>query len=196
MAATVVSICSNALLMLGAAPIADLNEDNDRARLAANLFDPARDMVLRRHPWNCAVKRIALAPDVTAPAFDWTYQFTLPSDWLRTLSVGEAGDYQAFAIEGRKILCDANPLLLRYVWRNDNPATWDDLLVWGMTCVMKAIFAYPTTKSANLSALVEDSLKDVLKQARAVDGQEQPTDDSPLSGLLSARFGGGNLWSV
>ena len=34
---TPVTICSNALLMLGDNPIADFEEDNDRARLAANL---------------------------------------------------------------------------------------------------------------------------------------------------------------
>src|SRR5690348_6919352 len=93
--ATDVSICSNALLMLGDSSIADFNEDNDRARLASNLFPQVRDAVLRLHPWNCAVKRTVLAPDATTPpevAIDWTYQFTLPDDWVRTLQVGAYGE--------------------------------------------------------------------------------------------------------
>lgn len=36
-----VSICSNALLMLGAQPINDFSESNDRARLMSNLYDGA-----------------------------------------------------------------------------------------------------------------------------------------------------------
>lgn len=190
MAASDVSICSNALLMLGAKPISSLSENNDKARLAANLYEPVRNYVLRRHPWNCAVKRVALAPDTDVPAFDWDFQFTLPSDFMRVLSVGESGNESAFEIESGKLMCDDNPALLRYIWRNDNPATWDDMLVWGVTISMKAVFAYPVTQSTSLEQLVEAALVDVLKQARAVDGQDgtPPTlGDTPL---LNARMGG------
>jgi len=191
MTASNVTICSNALLMLGAQPIADFNENTDRARLASNLFEPVRNYVLRRHPWNCATKRVALAPDVAAPAFDWAYQYTLPSDYLRTLSVGEEGYEVEFQIESGKLLCDDNPALLRYIWRNDNPATWDDMLIWGMTMSMKAVFAYPITQSTSLEQLVEGALADVLRQARAVDGQDGTPEQLGDSPLLQARRGAG-----
>lgn len=194
MAATEVSICSNALLMLGAQPINDLSEDSDRARLASNLFAPVRNYVLRRHPWNCAVKRVALAPDTAKPAFDWSYQFTLPSDYMRTLSVGEAGAELEFKIESGKLLCEDNPALLRYIWRNDNPGTWDDMLVWGMTMSMKAVMAYPITQSTSLEQLIEAGLKDVLRQARAVDGQDDTPETLGDSPLLAARRGAGSSW--
>ena len=141
-AATEVSICSNALLMLGGQPINNLTENSDRARLASNLYPAVRNYVLRRHPWNCAVKRVALAPDTEVPAFDWVFQYTLPSDFMRVLSVGEAGSEVDYKIESGKLLCDVNPALLRYVWRNENPATWDSMLVWAMTMSMKAVMAY------------------------------------------------------
>jgi hypothetical protein len=48
--ATDVSICSNALLMLGDGPISDFTTVNDRTRLCANLFPQVRDAVLRSHP--------------------------------------------------------------------------------------------------------------------------------------------------
>ena len=143
MAATEVSICSNALLMLGGQPINDLSENSDRARLASNLWPAVRNYVLRRHPWNCAVKRVALAPDLTPPAFDWAFQFTLPPDFMRVLAVGEAGAEADFKIESGKLLCDENPALLRYVWRNENPGTWDDMLVWAMTNAMRAACSNP-----------------------------------------------------
>lgn len=194
MAATEVSICSNALLMLGGQPINDLNENNDRARLASNLYPAVRNYVLRRHPWNCAVKRVALAPDTSTPAFDWAFQYTLPPDFMRMLSVGESGCEIDFKIESEKLLCDDNPALLRYVWRNENPGTWDDMLVWAMTVSMKAVMAYPITQSASLEQLVEDALEDVLKQARAVDGQDEPPETVGDSPLFAARLGGGSLW--
>ena len=196
--ATEVSISSNALLMLGAQPINSLSEDLDRARLASNLFPAVRNYVLRRHPWNCCVKRVKLAPDVTPPAFDWAFQFTLPADYMRTISVGESGVEADFKIESGKLLSDENPCLLRYIWRNENPATWDDMLVWGMTVSMKAAMAYAVTQSTSLEQAIEAALKDVLKQARAVDGQDDTPEMLGDSPLVSARMQGGllrsNLW--
>lgn len=200
MAATEVSICSNALLLLGDDPINDLDESSDRARLASNLFEPVRDYVLRRHPWNCAVKRVSLSPDsdgsgnVIVPAFDWPFQYTLPADYMRTLSVGEASCEIDFKIESGKLLCDDNPCLLRYIWRNENTGTWDPMLVWGMTMSMKAVFAYPITQSTSLEQLVEAALKDVLRQARAVDGQDETPEQVGDSPLLQARMGGRRGW--
>ena len=67
MGASQVSICSNASLMLGGHPINAMDEPTDRARLASNIWPQLRDYVLRAHPWNCAVKRVALPPETTAP---------------------------------------------------------------------------------------------------------------------------------
>jgi hypothetical protein len=191
MVASVVGICSNASLMLGGKTINDLAEASDRARLASNLFEPVRNYVLRRHPWNCATKRVVLAPDVALPAFDWSFQYTLPNDFMRLLSVGEEGGEASHKIESGKLLCDENPVYLRYVWRNENPATWDDMLVWAMTMSMKAVFAYPITQSASLEQLVDEALKGVLQQARAVDGQDDPPETLGDSPLMAARLGGG-----
>lgn len=191
---TPATICSNASLMLGGNVINDLTEETDRARLAGALWPSVRDYVLRRHPWNCAVKRVVLSPDAEPPAFDWAFQYTLPGDFMRVLSVGESGIEDSFAIESGKLLCDDSVLLLRYVWRNENPATWDDMLVWGMTVSMKAAMAYGITASASLSSVVEDELKMVLKQARAVDGQDGTPETLGDSPLLRARMSGGSSW--
>lgn len=188
MSATEVSICSNALLMLGAQPINDLTDDNDRARIASNLFESQRDAVLRAHPWNCAVKRVALAPDAVAPAFDWDYAFTLPSDFMRALSVGQDGAQDEFTIESGKLLCNVNPAYLRYVWRNENPATWDGLLVQAMELQMAAAMAYGITQSASLRDSLRQEVALFMKRARAVDGQDGSPEMLGNERWLAARF--------
>lgn len=178
-----VSICSNALLLIGDKPIASFDVDNDRTRLVANLYAYKRDRVLRAHPWNCATKRVVLSPDETAPAFDWAYQFSLPGDWLRTLSVGLDGAGDDYTIEGRKILMDSNVCRLRYIYRNEVEATWDALLVEAMTQVMVAALTYAITKSTSKQATEEEIVKRVLKEARTTDGQDNPPEtlgDFPL----------------
>jgi hypothetical protein len=195
MSATPVSICSNALLMLGDRPIADFNEGTDRATIAANTWESSRDFVLRRHPWNCAVKRVILSPDVTGPAFDYAYQFQLPSDFLRLLSIGEEGTRTRYRLESRKVLMDENACRLRYIWRNDNPATWDAMLIEAMTRVMRAVFSYAITQSGNLEQLMMQELQPILREARAVDGTEDEPEALDESPLMAARFIGGGRYN-
>jgi hypothetical protein len=187
---TAVSISSNALLVLGAQPINDFNEDADRARLASNLYAPARDLLLRSHPWNCAIKRVILSPDTDAPAFGYSYQFTLPGDWLRPLSVGDYGEEIDFRTEGRKLLADDSVLKLRYVFRNDQESTWDTMLIDAMTKTMSATMAYAITQSTRKEEIEFKKLEMALKQARAVDGQDDPPETLGDFRLLAARHSG------
>lgn len=191
MAISPVTICSNALLMLGDSPIASFDAPSDRARLAANLWPLVRDHVLRSHPWNCAIKRVALSPEVAPPPFDFAYSFLLPGDCLRVLSVGLEGDPPEYRLENRRILMDSNICQLRYIYRAELTENWDSSLVWAMTMVMRAVFSYGVTQSTSLEAQIEATLRPLLRQARAVDGQEddQPALDS--SPLVAARYSGG-----
>lgn len=188
MSATDVSICSNALLMLGAQPINDLTEDSDRARLASNLYPSVRDAILRGFPWNCCITRVVLSPDTAAPAFDWTYQFTLPGDFVKALAVGELGAETEFRLEGRKILSDDNPCYLRYVFRNENPATWDDGLVDVVTKAMAAAMAYGITQSATLQDTMAKQAELALRRAKSVDGQDDSGETLGDFHLLRSRF--------
>lgn len=184
--ATDVSICSNALLLLGQSSINTLAE----SPLAVNLWPTVRESVLRSHPWNCAVRRRLLAPDVTPPEFGWGYKFLLPEDWLRTLQVGEQGreiDYQS---EGRYLLADVTALPLRYVAANEDVSSWDTLLVHATTYAMAAAMAYPVTSSASLAQTMEQKLQMALREARAADGQDDPPQTMGDFPLLSARFRG------
>ena len=190
--ATATSICSNAALMLGAKSINDIYvQVEDRAVLAANLYPSARDAVLRSHPWNCAIARAALAPDVATPAFDWAFQFSQPGDWLRTLSVGQKGFQSAYATEGRKFLSNDNPLYLRYVFRNIDESTWDVLLIEAMTLGMKTLLAFPITLSSTFAAQCLADYTNLLKHARAVDGMDDPPETLGDFLLLNSRFSSG-----
>lgn len=187
--ATRVSICSNALLMLGAQTINAMNEGTDRARIASNLYDSARDDLLRSHPWNCAVKRVILAPESVAPAFDYSAQFLLPGDWLRTLSVGPDGYEVDYKSESGMLLANGTSLALRYIFRNDNEGTWDAMLVTAMELKMAAAMAYGITKSASMVELRAKLLELHMKQARSVDAQDDPAQTLGDERLLGARFG-------
>jgi hypothetical protein len=187
---TAVSICSNALMMLGKDPISSMLEDNDRAKYCANLYPALRDALLRKHFWNCAIKRVLLSPDATPPAYGYTAQFPLPSDFLRLYEVGRPGAFVTdFQLENRMILANAAALPLRYVWRNDNEDNWDSGLVDTATIMMAALLAYPITQSTSLRDSMKEEAARTLREAKAIDGQENPSetfgDEFPL---LAGRY--------
>ncbi|MDQ7965512.1 hypothetical protein RDI61_15870 [Pseudomonas plecoglossicida] len=194
--ATGVTICSNALLMLGAQTINDFQDqlNLDRAKLCANLYPFQRDSILRAHPWNCCIKRIVLAPLAQPPAFRYSAAFQLPADCLRVLEVGTGGQQIDYLVESRTILADAMALELRYVFQNEVEATWDSHLVDLVTAAMAAVLAYPITQSTSERDSREAKLEKLLRQAKAVDGQEDPPQTLGDEHLLVSRFGNG--WGI
>jgi hypothetical protein len=187
---TPVGICSRALQLLGAKTISALDEDSDRAQLASNLYDSTRDDLLRSHPWNCAVKRVALAPDVAVPEFGYSAQFTLPADCLRILQVGDDDEDVDYKLESGKIMASGTVLNLRYIWKNTSESTWDAMLVKAMELKMAAAMAYPITMSASMAQVQQELLERHMKRCRAVDGQDDPPQQFGNERLLTARMGG------
>lgn len=187
MATSAVQICSNALLLLGADPINSFDDESDRALLVGNLWPNALVAVLRSHPWNCAIKRANLGPAATTPAFDYAYQFTLPGDCLRVLSIGERGANPQYELEGRNVLFDEALLPIRYVYRNEDIPSWDALLVQAAEAYMAMTCAYPITKSASMFEAMGGLWKQKLQQARTIDGLENPPEELGDYPLLAAR---------
>jgi hypothetical protein len=191
-ATTAVTICSNASLMLGGKAISSLDENNDRTRLASNLFEPVRDYVLRRHPWNCLQKRVVLSPRSDTPAFGWSKWFDPPGDLLRVIAVGTSDCPLDYAYEGGRILCDTSILQLQYL-TDATEGNWDSNLVNVMVKRMEMDLAYPITKSTSLAdSLVQKFYargNGVLAVSKAVDGQENQNEQFGDSPFLQVRGG-------
>jgi len=185
---TKVSICSQALLMLGQKPIASFSEPSTGATLASNLYTSEKEALLREHPWNCCTRRAVLAASATPPAHYYTATFPLPADCVRLLSVGDDDDPVDYRLEKEGIQSDGDALNIRYV-ANLDESLWDSKLVNLMKLKMRAVFAYPVTKSTSLADLCAAEFNDALKKAKTIDGQEDPPEQLGQSGVLAAREG-------
>ena len=118
-----------ALGKLGASRITSLDERSPVAEKLREMWDVTRDSILRRREWNFALKRATLSALATAPAFGYTYQYQLPTDYIRAVEFNAqaAGTSQAlFEIEGDKLLTNDATAELRYVYRNEDVSSWDD----------------------------------------------------------------------
>lgn len=183
-----VSVCSNALVMLGGAPFSSFDEPKPHVRLAAVLYPSVRDDVLRKHPWNCATARVILAPLATRPAFDFNYQFQIPGDWLRTLQVGYKGEPIEYRSEGQRILADVTALPFVYTFRNTTEDTWSGNLIHVMELAMAAKMAYAVTSSSSVRDSQRDEYVRELKFAKAVDGQDDPPEEFASGTFFESRF--------
>ena len=165
-----VDICNTALNMIGASNIISLTEDSKSARLCNQRYEPTRDAVFRAHPWNCLIKRVELSADTVAPAFEWSYAYTLPSDCLRVLQ--EQYLDSIFKVEGRKVVTNDSTFNLVYIARITDPNEYDRLLEDALAQRLAAEMAYPLVASSALSTNMFQMYEMKLKEARFVDATE------------------------
>lgn len=184
-----VSICSNALTSLGSSSINSFDENKEGARLVSNRYAQSRNELLRAHPWNCATKRVELAPDADSPPFGNQYQFTVPGDNLRILGVKDnCGWPVAYTIESGKIFCNYAQIFIHYIWRNDVPSTWSPGLVTLMTMKMAAEITYSITRDASLTQLNNQLYLRQLQVEKSIDGSEEPPAEMQGNPLIGARY--------
>ena len=183
---SIISICSNARLLCGQSKISALSEDT--RGLCDALYNPTRLSVFRLGTWSRVRKRVQLPPLAGAPAFGWVYQFQLPPDFLRLVSIGETDESIEYEIENDKILSDQPIIKLRYVYDNEQPSTWDSLLVEAVTRALAAAFAYPLTASSTVQDAMQKMYVATLTAARGVNGQEAPVDRFGDHPILNSRL--------
>ena len=176
--ASTVDICNGALNQLGATTILSLTEDSKNARLCNSRFTQVRDGVFRSHPWNCLQKRIELAQDTTAPAWGFSYAYTLPADCLRLLRIL---DYDSnYKVEGRKILSNTETMKILYVSRVTDPNEYDELLRETLSSSLAADIAFAVTSNNTTVTNMYNLFQDKLKDARFVDSTEGQNIDQDL----------------
>ena len=77
-----IAICNLALAQLGQAPIASLEQDDEKARRLKLFYDPVRDEVLRTHNWAFAGAEEPLAPVETVTPLPGKILYKYPAQAL------------------------------------------------------------------------------------------------------------------
>ena len=176
--ASVVDICNGSLNQLGATTILSLTEDSKNARLCNSRFTQVRDAVFRSHPWNCLQKRVELAADTDAPAWGFSFAYTLPADCLRLLRIL---DYDSnYKVEGRKILSNTSSMKILYIGRITDPNEYDESLRETLSAALGADIAFAVTSNNQTATNMYNLFQDKLKDARFIDSTEGQNIDQDL----------------
>lgn len=169
MASSITEIANLALTYIGADLITSLDDPQKSAIIIKQNWPGCRDAVLRAYPWNCAIRRVQLAPLSERPPFEWAYSFQLPSDCLRTLGLETD---EAFTIEGRKLQANSNSINLRYISRVEDPNEYDALLSQALAAYLAHLLAMPIVQSNSLKEQMWEQYRLFVREARSIDAQE------------------------
>lgn len=186
MAASIVDIVNTALDYLGQGTIVSLDERSPHAARARRMWAGARDAVLRAHVWKCAQKRAKLARRAEAPLFGFARQFQLPPDFLRLVAVHPDA---RFAVEGNRIMADAEALCIAYVARIEDAGLFDAALRDCLALKLAAMMAFGATASSSLGQVLEERYKERLREARSFDAREGEAQIYAPSAWAAARLG-------
>lgn len=182
-----------ALQKLGAARITSLTEDSRNARSINSCYVSVRDQELRSNPWNFSRRRTTIAADANAPAYGYSYAFTLPAECLRILKPSDPDlDWQ---LEGRKILTNqpegnsTAPILnLTYVARITDMNEWDVLAVDALATRLAMQCCIEIKDNGSDLKDLREQYKEVVRLARRTNAMEQIPADAPVDSWDLARL--------
>lgn len=168
--ANALSICSAALLMIGADEITSFDDDSRAAKLCSSLYGTTRDELLQAYPWRFAIGQSRLAQLVATPLFGYRYAYQLPADILRMIATAEGAPY---SLQGGRLYTDMPAMEITYLYRPDEnhlPAYF----IRAVELKLAEILAVALQEDLNKSTLMAQKAREQIVRARAVDAQQQP----------------------
>jgi len=79
---TDLSICSDALISLGASPLSSFTEGTDAAQACDRLYPDLKNTLLSTYVWSWTLAKIQLARLSATPINEWKYAYQMPGDHL------------------------------------------------------------------------------------------------------------------
>lgn len=176
-----VSMCSNALLLIGDEAISSFSDTGHGATVADALYPDVYRQVLSEHPWSFAFKeqdlsRLAQAPDSST---GYSYQFQLPADCIRVWATFPHGDY---VIVGDKLYSNQPDLFCRYVYEVAE-SQLPPFVIKAIEYKLASEFAVPVTEDTVKANFYEQKYVFQLAKAKNIDAQSRPATpiiDSPF----------------
>lgn len=176
MATTNIDIVNLALSKIGSATISDWNEATKERRTATAIYENMRDRLLEMYPWNFAMKRVALSSVGSAPSFEFTYAYVLPTDCIRVYELYEY-PLEPYAVEGGYLLTDlaAANVKIRYIAKIETEASFPPSFVNVFALAIAAEIAPILTGDRNMRISLLNELTMEVRNAYVLNAIEGRT---------------------
>lgn len=190
-----IDICNLALDQIKGGTVVSIEApETPTEALCARWYNQVRREVLRKAPWNFAIKRGILARNSTSPMFQYADAYDLPSDHIRILTINELDAIDVdYEIEDNQILLDnsGGPLYVRYIFDQQTVTKFDALFTRLFYLELAMKMAINISGKQTFKNGLAGEIMLALTEASAIDGQERPPKRKEQSKLLRARRMGG-----
>ena len=186
---TDVSICSQALLLLGANQITSFADGTAPSSICSVLYPRVKAQSLGMYPWSFTLTKQQLGQLTTTPTNVYLYAYQLPSDMFNgvpravyaSTSTGTLPKITEYEIQGDQLFTNETTIVLDYqklVAEADMPAYFTQLLVYQMAWHLAEPVTDQTTKSdywktVALGTPSENMRGGYFRQAINIDGAGQ-----------------------
>ena len=200
---TKLSICSDALIMLGSSPLSSFSEGTDAAQITDRVYDDLRDTILLSYPWSFSIKKSQLARSVDTPTNEYDYQYPLPSDAIssgvRAFFTGSGSGVKpvttGWEIYGSNIFTNYTTVYVDYQFRPSEdvmPTYFIQLLKYYMCWHIAEAVTDQISKAQYFQSLAvgmpsENMRGGMMRQAMQIDGGGEPVQAFQDFPLITAR---------
>lgn len=125
MAVSKTSIVNKALTLCGAAPITNITDDTNNARIVNRVYEISRRSILSECAWTFALTRTTLSLSADSMAWNYdneSYVYAKPASIIRIFDVSD--DQAVWRVEGDYIISDTSGLGIKFVYDNDSPSQY------------------------------------------------------------------------
>jgi len=170
---TAISLCSRALVKLGATSISSFNESTTEAQVAAQLYSPVLEGLLAQYPWRFALAQATLNRLSTPPTADYQYAYQLPNDVIRILSAGNGYKSSGlnYKIVQDKLYTNADNVIISYISRPIEES-FPSFFVTALIAKLAAEFCLPLTESTTRTDYMKNLAEEEIKAAKLADSQQ------------------------
>lgn len=196
------TVCSDALLLLGARPITSFNEGTDAANLCDRIYPGVKKSTLQAYRWAFSMKKVQLARTINTPVNRYKYEYVLPSDRLGTINnaynslENGASSFTDWTIQGNKLLTDAETVVVDYqyeVLESEMPAYFVQLLKYMMAWHLSEPVTDQVTKTQYWQSIAVGSAADnfrggYFRTASNIDSQGNTSASFEDFSLIAVRY--------
>ncbi len=171
-----IDLCNLALGWIGARNITSLEDDTEEAVQCLNNYDIARDATLEAHMWSFAVTRFIPALSGTEPEWGFSFQFKIPSDILRVLTVGPdeeifwEHEQDKWVVESGFIMADEANIFCRGIRRVEDEGIYSNLFVHAFAAKLATLMALTLTQSHQIMEKMAQMYTGMIAEAKSRDG--------------------------
>jgi hypothetical protein len=202
MTASAITLCNQALRLLGEISITSFDEATELAETCNILYPDFARTLLCAYPWRFTLRKAQLSRLADPPLNEWQHQFAQPADMmllrhLFTSSAINQPPLREFEIFEARIYANQTALWADYQAEVD-ASLWPPHVLGLARVALAAELAIPVTGSTSLQQLwqaraygtpQEAGNGGQMRQARTLDALQQPAQGITDFPLLTARHG-------